>query len=105
MPYSFLRTKTAVTTARYRNSGIPIVETADYMERTPLARAEWMRFYGRLYGKGALADSIFDITEQRYLEIKRKGGEERRPAQGSVRQNLQRCMECADIRIGDRSIY
>ncbi len=71
----------AILLSPYENSGdhgkvsqfgIPIVETADYMERTPLARAEWMRFYGRLYGKGALADSIFDITEQRYLEIKEK---------------------------------
>ena len=27
--------------------GIPLIECAEYMETSPLARAEWMRFYGR----------------------------------------------------------
>ena len=28
---------------------IPIIETADYMETSPLGRAEWMKFYGMLF--------------------------------------------------------
>ena len=46
--------------------GIPIVECADYMETTPLGRAEWMRFYGRLYGRAAEADSLFALEEKEY---------------------------------------
>ena len=39
---------------------------ADYMETTPLGRAEWMRFYGRLVGRGAMADSLFEEEERAY---------------------------------------
>lgn len=46
--------------------GIPTVCCADYMETTPLGRAEWMRFYGRLVGRGAMADSLFEEEERAY---------------------------------------
>ena len=49
--------------------GIPIIEGADYMEPSPLGRAEWIRFYGLLFGKEALADSIFRDTERAYLSL------------------------------------
>lgn len=51
--------------------GIPIIDCTDYMETSPLGRAEWMRFYGRLYGKGNAADSLFNQVEQSYLDIKK----------------------------------
>ncbi len=51
-------------------AGIPIIECADYMETSPLARSEWMKFYGRLYGKKEQADSMFSETERQYLELK-----------------------------------
>lgn len=51
-------------------AGIPVIECADYMENSPLARAEWMRFYGRLYGNSAIADSLFAETERQYLSLK-----------------------------------
>lgn len=51
---------------RVERLGIPIIWCADYMEHTPLGRAEWMRFYGRLFGRGQEADSIFSLVEQRY---------------------------------------
>lgn len=50
--------------------GIPIVECADYMETSPLARAEWVKFYGRLFGRVAEADSMFADTERRYLALR-----------------------------------
>lgn len=56
--------------SRFARTGISVVETADYMEPTPLGRAEWMRFYGRLYGKGAKADSLFGAIEKRYAEVR-----------------------------------
>lgn len=54
---------------RIERLGIPIIWCADYMENTPLGRAEWMRFYGRLFGRGHEADSIFDIVERSYQEL------------------------------------
>ena len=49
--------------------GIPIVECADYMEATPLGRAEWMRFYGRLLGRAEKADSLFAAEEEAYATL------------------------------------
>lgn len=49
---------------------IPIIECADYMETTPLGRAEWMRFYGMLFGKEQEADSIFAAVERNYNAMK-----------------------------------
>ena len=46
--------------------GIPIIQCADYMETSALGRAEWMRFYGRLFGKGDVADSLFAVIEAEY---------------------------------------
>lgn len=49
--------------------GIPLIECADYMESSPLGRAEWMRFYGRLFGKGECADSLFCSVQAKYHEL------------------------------------
>lgn len=46
--------------------GIPIVECAEYMEPTALGRAEWMKFYGLLFGKEAEANRMFDVLVARY---------------------------------------
>lgn len=51
-------------------AGIPVIECADYMEATPLGRAEWMRFYGLLYGREHEADSLFAVTGRRYDEVR-----------------------------------
>ena len=53
---------------------IPVVECADYMEVSALARAEWIRFYGRLVGKAELADSIFRGVASRYQQLKQQAG-------------------------------
>lgn len=52
--------------------GIPLIEAADYMENTPLGRAEWMRFYGRLYGQDEKADSLFETVRREYNDIRDK---------------------------------
>lgn len=51
---------------------IPLIECADYMETSPLGRAEWMRFYGRLVGQEARADSLFEQVERAYLDVQRQ---------------------------------
>ena len=50
-------------------AGIPIVEVASYMENTPLARAEWIKFFAAFYGKEALADSIYSALKDRYNKV------------------------------------
>jgi iron complex transport system substrate-binding protein len=50
--------------------GIPIVECADYMETSALGRAEWMKFYGLLYGREHTADSLFRQIVCRYDSLK-----------------------------------
>lgn len=57
---------------RIENTGIPIIECADYMETSPLGRAEWIKFYGILTGKEQKADSIFSKIEKQYSELKAK---------------------------------
>lgn len=52
------------------NSGIPIAITLDHLEEHPLARAEWIKFIAAFFGKEKLADSLFNITEQNYLQLK-----------------------------------
>lgn len=47
-----------------------LIECADYLEVSPLARAEWMRFYGRLFGQGEKADSLFEEISQNYIRLK-----------------------------------
>ncbi len=56
--------------AKVGELGIPIIECADYMETSALGRAEWVRFYGLLFGKRDVADSMFAETESNYLELK-----------------------------------
>ncbi len=46
--------------------GVPLVFMADYLERTALGRAEWIKFIGYLYGKERMADSIFNEVRHTY---------------------------------------
>ena len=94
----------AILVSPFENSGgygkldklhIPIIEAADYMESSPLGRAEWMKFYGMLFGKDKnisttvagkaseatlpascelKADSLFAKIEKEYLKLKAEAG-------------------------------
>ncbi|MBQ4083590.1 MAG: ABC transporter substrate-binding protein [Bacteroidaceae bacterium] len=50
--------------------GIPIIQCADYMETSALGRAEWIRFYGRLFGKPHEADSLYLAIEAEYHALR-----------------------------------
>ena len=50
--------------------GIPIFESADYMENHPLGRVEWMKVVGLLSGREDVADSLFKSTENSYNSLK-----------------------------------
>lgn len=85
----------AILVSPFENSGgygkldklhIPIIEAADYMESSPLGRAEWMKFYGMLFGNEegksngisgsceSKADSHFSKIEKEYLKLKAEAG-------------------------------
>lgn len=55
---------------RLTQTGIPLLLLADYMESSPLGRAEWMRFYGRLTGKAREADSLFLRVDSIYQGLR-----------------------------------
>ena len=50
--------------------GIPVIINGDWREETPLGRAEWIKFFGALFDKEKLADSIFNTIEEDYLAAK-----------------------------------
>ena len=51
-------------------SKIPIAVSIDHLEETPLARAEWIKFFAYFFNKESLADSLFQITEKKYKNLK-----------------------------------
>ena len=67
---------------RLEEIGIPIIECAEYMESSPLARAEWLRFYGMLFGCEQKADSLFAVVDSSYNALKSLAGNHK--AQSSV---------------------
>ena len=69
----------AILLSPFENSGgygkleeidIPLVECAEYMETSPLARAEWMKFYGMLFGVEQKTDSLFAVVDSSYHALK-----------------------------------
>ena len=53
-----------------KKNGIPVIFNGDWLEETPLGRAEWIKFFGALFDKDALADSIFQEIENKYNTAK-----------------------------------
>ena len=54
---------------KLENLGYPLLLCADYMENSPLGCAEWMRFYGRLFGLDARCDSLFATVCDEYERL------------------------------------
>lgn len=49
--------------------GVPLVLVHDWMEKTPLGKAEWLLFFGVLFGKKEVALQQFQAIEKRYLDL------------------------------------
>ena len=64
-------TKTNKSLSLIEKSGIPVLLNGDWLEDTPLGRAEWIKFFGVLYNKEKEADSIFKVIESNYNIAKR----------------------------------
>lgn len=61
-------------------SGIPVLFNSDWTENSPLGKAEWVKFFGALYGKLDMAQSFFEQVEKNYREAKEKAKKaERKP--------------------------
>lgn len=52
-------------------ANIPVVYNGDWVEKSPLAKAEWIKFFGALYNKTKQADSIFKTIETDYKAAKK----------------------------------
>lgn len=46
--------------------GVPMIWMADYMESSPLGRAEWILFLGEIFGEREKANSIYAAVKERY---------------------------------------
>ena len=73
----------AILVSPFENSGgygkldklhIPLIEVADYMEASPLGRAEWMKFYGMLFEKSDAKDSKTEISSSKAKISSSKAG-------------------------------
>lgn len=63
-----------------QESGINIMVNSEWLETTPLGKAEWVKMMGALLNKEELANRKFREVERRYLELKKKVSEvESRP--------------------------
>ena len=67
--YSVSSADKSLTTIK--KAGINVIYNGDWLEETPLGRAEWIKFFGVLFNKEKQADSIFKIIETNYLEAKK----------------------------------
>jgi iron complex transport system substrate-binding protein len=66
----FSMSKTNKSLNLIEKSGIPVILNGDWLEETPLGRAEWIKFFGVLYNKEKEADSIFNLIEKNYNKAK-----------------------------------
>lgn len=58
------------TLAKIQEAGIPVYYNSDFLEQSPLGRAEWIKFFGALLNKEKEADSIFTEIASEYNRLK-----------------------------------
>ncbi len=54
---------------KFRDLSLPAVICGEYLEDTPLGKAEWIRFAASFFGKEETADSVFSTVANNYLEL------------------------------------
>jgi iron complex transport system substrate-binding protein len=54
---------------RLTEMGIPVLYILEWMESTPLGRAEWIRVFGKITGHLHEADSVFGVVEKEYNRL------------------------------------
>lgn len=68
---------------------IPIVYMADNLERTPLGRAEWIKFLAYIAGKPEIGDSIFNSVESEYNRLQKIASESKKKPKVMVENMYQ----------------
>ena len=63
---------TGQTYKNIKKSGIKVIMNSDWLEQTPLGKAEWIRFFGALYDKDSLASMRFNKIVADYKKIKKQ---------------------------------
>lgn len=58
-----------------KKSNIPVIYDGDWVESSPLAKAEWIKLFGFLFDKEKQAHSIFNAIETDYNEAKKLASE------------------------------
>lgn len=53
-----------------QKSGIPVIFNGEWIEASPLAKAEWIKVFGALYNKKKEADAIFETIASDYTKAK-----------------------------------
>ena len=66
--------------------GVPLMLTSEWQEESPLAKVEWIKLFGKLFGVESLADSIFEQSKKDYLNIANGGVAGVSPARGGSEQ-------------------
>jgi iron complex transport system substrate-binding protein len=51
-------------------TSLPLMLTSEWQEDSPLAKLEWIKLYGILFGLRPLADSIFEQEKEKYETLK-----------------------------------
>lgn len=51
-----------------QKSGLKVMLNGDWTEQSPLGKAEWIKFFGALYGLDSKANAIFSEIEKEYME-------------------------------------
>ena len=59
---------------RAQEAGIPVVYNYEWVEKTVLGRAEWIKFFGELFDLRDKADSIFNEIKTEYLRCAELAG-------------------------------
>ena len=63
----------STTLDKIEESNIPVLFNSDFLEQSPLGRAEWIKFFGALLNKRKEADSIFLAIEKEYIRLQEIG--------------------------------
>lgn len=56
--------------SKLAQSGIPVLVSLDHLEKSPLARAEWLKVFAAFVNETESADSLFNAIEKNYLALK-----------------------------------
>lgn len=55
---------------QFREFGLPVVVVAEWMEDTPLGRAEWIRFLGAFVDRDSMAQALYQGIVHRYDSVR-----------------------------------